>query len=67
MCNFLFFDQNDVQIAHCTPLIRTLPPLILELEHQGGQENPAIYIQEITWMGPRQPAASAQSFYLTSA
>jgi hypothetical protein len=46
--------------------IWALPSLIPQLEHQGGQEKPAISLQE-TWMGPRQPAASPQSFYLTSA
>ena len=45
-------------------MFETLSLLILQLDSQGGQEKPAI--QE-TWMGPRQiPAASPQSFYITT-
>ena len=43
MCSFPNFSQNEVQIAHCTPLIRTLYSSQLFLLHE------LQYCQKITW------------------
>ena len=46
---------------NCKTAVCAIPSLIVQLGNQGGQEKPAVHE---TWLGPRPPAASPQSYII---